>query len=127
MTKKSQGANEDQVKEPKRKIVPLKSQKEAKEVKSSKKEEDLLLDSGTDSDYDGCSLSGSLNSDDFDSEDDFDSHRETQDDSGHEGSDEVIDSENGEEEDGSDDEGSEQREVAEESDSSEDEVDASPL
>ncbi|CAN7008052.1 unnamed protein product [Brassica rapa subsp. trilocularis] len=127
MTKKSQGANEDQVKEPKRKIVPLKSQKEAKEVKSSKEEEDLLLDSGTDSDYDGCSLSGSLNSDDFDSdifdsEDDFDSHRETQDDSGHEGSDEVIDSENGEEEDGSDDEGSEQREVAEESDSSEDEV-----
>ena len=53
MTKKSQGANEDQVKEPMRKIVPLKSQKEAKEVKSSKEEEDLLLDSGTDSDYDG--------------------------------------------------------------------------
>ncbi|WZZ48572.1 hypothetical protein YC2023_048679 [Brassica napus] len=152
--KKSEGANEDQTIETKKKSVSAvkSSQKEkpvvAKQVKSSKEEEeeeDLLLDSATDSDYDGDSLSGSLNSDDFDSDvfdsEDDASQRETEggDDKdssedelelhGHDGSDddddddegEQVDSENGEEEDGSD-EGSVEREVAEESDSSEDEV-----
>lgn len=155
MTKKSESPNEDQTKEPNRKIASLvKSQKEQQKVSSAKEEEDLLLDSGTDSDYDGdvfffpysfipstsflcisltsfsvclwCdvqSLSGSLNSDDFDSDifdsEDDGSNRETED--GDEG--ELVDSENGEE-DGSDDE---QREVAEESDSSEDEVEYASL
>ncbi|XP_024010891.1 ribosome biogenesis protein BOP1 homolog [Eutrema salsugineum] len=151
--KKRETANKDQMRETKSKSknvsVSVKSQKQkavVKEVKpvekevKSLKEEDLLLDSGTDSDYDGDSLSGSLNSDDFDSDifdsEDDGSQRETEDGDresskdevhGIEGSDdnddegEQVDSENGEE-DGSGDEGSEQDEVAEESDSSEDEV-----
>ncbi|KFK37303.1 hypothetical protein AALP_AA4G239700 [Arabis alpina] len=105
-----------------------------KEVKSLKEEEeDLLVDSGDDSDYDEDSMSGSLNSDDFDSDifdsEDDGSQRGTEEDEGHgqEGLDdnddesEQGDGEVGEEEDGSDDEDSE-REVVEESDSSEDEV-----
>ncbi|CAH8320035.1 unnamed protein product [Eruca vesicaria subsp. sativa] len=145
--KKSEAANKDQTIETKKKSVSsaLKSQKEkpvvAKQVKSLKEEEDLLLDSdsGADSDYDGDSLSGSLNSDDFDSDifdsEDDASDKDTEGGDGEESEDELhghvgsdddegkqVDSEDGEEEDGSDDEGSEEREVAEESDSSEDEV-----
>ncbi|KAL1217867.1 putative ribosome biogenesis protein BOP1 [Cardamine amara subsp. amara] len=147
MPKKSKGANkDDKMRENKSKSVSVKSQKhkpaekelkpvEEKEV-ISLKEEELLQESGTDSDYDADSLSGSLNSDDFDSDifdsEDDDSQRETKDgessEDSHEGSEdnedddesEQIDSDNGEE-DGSD-EGSEQGEAVEESDSSEDEV-----
>ncbi|CAH8382856.1 unnamed protein product [Eruca vesicaria subsp. sativa] len=122
--KKGEAANE----ESKKKSVSsaVKSQKEkpvvAKEVRSSKEEEDLLLDSGDDSYYGGDSLSGSLNSDDFES-DFFDdgSDRETEGGDGEASEDELIACHDGSDdgEDGSDDEGSEGRE---ESDSSEDEV-----
>ncbi|CAN8318600.1 unnamed protein product [Cochlearia groenlandica] len=119
-------------------MAPMKKgeDKTSETKRQSLKEEDLLLDSGTASDYDGDSLSGSLNSDDFDSdvfdsEDDDVSTRVSEDGEGeihgHEVSDnndddesEQVDSENDEEE-GSD-EGSEQDEAVEESDSSEDEV-----
>ncbi|EOA14483.1 hypothetical protein CARUB_v10027698mg [Capsella rubella] len=91
MTKrKSKGADDDKMIESKSKNV-----------------EDLINESGTDSDYDGDSSRGSLNSDDFDSD--------------------IFDSEDGDGESSQDDElrdeGSELDEaVVEESDSSEDEV-----
>ncbi|CAD5320946.1 unnamed protein product [Arabidopsis thaliana] len=143
MTKRSKGANEDKLIETKSKNVSGKSQKQKKPVEAeSLKEEDLLQASGTDSDYDGDSLPGSLNSDDFDS-DFFDS----EDDGTHEGTEDgdvefsddddvlehdgSIDNEDDDgsehvgsdnnEEDGSD-EDSERGEAVEESDSSEDEV-----
>lgn len=60
MTKKKKGANEDKIIETKSKNVSGKSQKqkkpveiELKPVEESLKEEDLLQESGTDSDYDG--------------------------------------------------------------------------
>ncbi|CAA7050677.1 unnamed protein product [Microthlaspi erraticum] len=144
--KKSEAAaEEDKIIDTKRKSGSVKSQKQkpaAKEAKSvekevkSLKEEDLLLESGTDSEYDGDGDSLSLNSDDFDSDfydsEDDGSQRETENGDevhGHDGSDgnvddddesEQVDSENGEE-DGSE-EGFEQDEAVEESDSSEDEV-----
>ncbi|VVB03422.1 unnamed protein product [Arabis nemorensis] len=150
MSKKTEEIDEDKMRETRTKCkndsAKSKKQKQVvKEVKpvekevKSLKEEDLLVDSGADSDDDGDSLCGSLNSDDFDSDmfdsEDDGSQRETEDGDGessedkvhgHEGLDdndeenEQVDSENGEE-DGID-EDSEQGEVVEESDSSEDEV-----
>jgi ribosome biogenesis protein ERB1 len=143
MTKRSKGANEDKLIETKSKNVSGKSQKQKKPVEAeSLKEEDLLQASGTDSDYDGDSLPGSLNSDDFDS--DF---SDSEDDGTHEGTedgdvefsddDDVLEHDgsiDNEDDDGSEhvgsdnneehgsDEDSERGEAVEESDSSEDEV-----
>ncbi|XP_010508874.1 PREDICTED: ribosome biogenesis protein BOP1 homolog [Camelina sativa] len=145
MTKKSKGGKEDKTAiETTSKSVSGKSQKQKKPVEKEV-EKELIEESGTDSDYDGDSLSGSLNSDDFDSdifesEDDvtqggteedggdgessqdelLDNEGSIDNEDGEDGS-EQIDSDNNEEEDGSD-EGSDRDEAVEESDSSEDEV-----
>ncbi|KAG7549221.1 WD40-repeat-containing domain, partial [Arabidopsis thaliana x Arabidopsis arenosa] len=117
--KKGKAANEDKMRETKRKRVPVRSLKE--------EEEGLLLPDSDD--YDGDSLSGALHSDDFgsdifDPEDDGsteDGERESSEDEvdGLEGSDDNDDGDESELVDGSD-QCSEQQD--EESDSSEDEV-----